>query len=231
MELDLEIAAEDTNCIGVVYTVEKEKRSRGSKLMDGIGDEATKNDVQKLVRNLHTYEKLSQHRNIVKLRRVTDDVTNERKWLILEYCDKGNLARYMSKNRLDLDQKISIILDIASVVCYLHSFNPPIIHGRIGPKNVFVKTEYGTDVAKLALMRCKDIRGRPHRKDKWTIQSVWSDEGSKTTDGDVRDLGQLFCRIINEKFEQEYTQGNYKVKGVLHIFQLSLQISLIYRTT
>ncbi len=61
-------------------------------------------------------------------------------WIASELCTKGSLRMLLNdrKESLSLLEKLSICLDVADGMMYLHSRNPPIIHRDLKSHNIFV---------------------------------------------------------------------------------------------
>lgn len=92
--------------------------------------------------------KVCQHPNIVKLYDVYDSL--ERTYLVLEYCEEGDLYSYLSKNRFKLPEieVVYIIKQILYGLYYLHQYN--ITHRDLKPENILISTVNGNKVFKLA---------------------------------------------------------------------------------
>ena len=60
-------------------------------------------------------------------------------YIIMEFCDGGDLRSYAEQNSLSLEQKLNIMSQISAGVNHLHSNNPPVTHRDIKDANVLVK--------------------------------------------------------------------------------------------
>ncbi|KAJ1303890.1 hypothetical protein OPQ81_008302 [Rhizoctonia solani] len=79
--------------------------------------------------------------------------------LFQEYCESGSLREYCKKE-LPFDQWISMLRDVLSGLEFLHSQDPPIVHGSINPGKVYV-TQGGTaKLGEFGLSRL--VAGFPH---------------------------------------------------------------------
>jgi hypothetical protein len=106
-----------------------------------------------------------RHRNLLKVLTVcssTDFRGDDFKALIYEFLPNGNLHEWLhlhpegeGENRvLDLVQRISIAIDVASAVDYLHNHNPfPIIHCDLKPTNVLLDNNMVAQVGDFGLAR------------------------------------------------------------------------------
>ena len=71
-------------------------------------------------------------------------------WLFMEYCEKGDLEKYLQANvNISLAKKYDIMLQSASAVLHMHHHKPPIIHRDIKPANILMKKGPTGDVAML----------------------------------------------------------------------------------
>lgn len=96
----------------------------------------------------HDMKLLQFHREASLLRRIRHPniiyyVTSVEKppiyYLIMEYCNKGNLMDYLqSTNPISLNLKIQIALEISRGLYFLHSLVPSILHRDINASNIFV---------------------------------------------------------------------------------------------
>ena len=82
------------------------------------------------------------HRNIVNVYDVKNEVTMV--WIFMEYCSSGDLQDFVKWCRLTLDQKLDLMIQIATGVSYLHGQN--VVHRDIIPSNILMSG----NTAKLA---------------------------------------------------------------------------------
>lgn len=78
--------------------------------------------------------------------------TSQASWLICELCGKGSLRMLLNdqKTPLSLLTQISLCLDIADGMMYLHQRKPPIIHRDLKTHNIFiVEKSPGEYIAKI----------------------------------------------------------------------------------
>ncbi|CAL4899323.1 unnamed protein product [Urochloa decumbens] len=102
----------------------------------------------------------ARHRNLVKVITACstcDHSGNQFKALILEYMEKGTLDNYLHTNRygyLSLSARISIAVEIASVLDYLHNWSaPPLVHCDLKPSNILFDDCNVAHVADFGLAR------------------------------------------------------------------------------
>ena len=78
-------------------------------------------------------------------------------WTVLEYCDLGDLERFLKSRHLEMRQKLLVMYQSASAVSYLHNMKSPVIHGDIKPANILVNTVSQGFVIKVCDMGLADI--------------------------------------------------------------------------
>ncbi|PRQ22237.1 putative protein kinase RLK-Pelle-LRR-XII-1 family [Rosa chinensis] len=87
-----------------------------------------------------------RHRNLVKILTCcssTDYNGNDFKALVFEYMSNGSLEEWLHRENqsrgLNLLQRLNIVIDVASALCYLHDYcEPQIIHCDMKPSNILL---------------------------------------------------------------------------------------------
>lgn len=97
------------------------------------------NDGVKMLTHEYALMVNLNHRNLLKPQFF--DVCDGRPYLILPFCEKGNINKMIGK--LTEEEAWKLLRDAASALDYLHTRKPPIIHQDIKPANILV-TEDGT---------------------------------------------------------------------------------------
>ena len=105
-----------------------------------------------------------QHENIVELTEQftnTDSGSPRGTYIVMEYCNEGDLNDYIIQNKTNLGQRVRFILDMALGVFYLHSKD--IVHRDIKPENVLMAFTRGRCICKITdfgLSRVKEEEGQ-----------------------------------------------------------------------
>ena len=92
--------------------------------------------------------KICQHPNLVRLYDIYENQENT--YLVMEYCEEGDLFKHLENYNFKLSEKnvIAIIKQLLSGVYYLHQYG--ITHRDLKPENILVKKIGGQYIFKIA---------------------------------------------------------------------------------
>jgi len=146
---------------GVVYKAQYNGNNCAAKkihnvlLDEQVGDQDENNVLQAFLRECVHCNSL-HHPNIVEFWGICYQGKREAKNLVMvmEMMDES-LTKYIEtripKSGVSFSVKISILLDIAKGLSYLHSQQPPVVHRDLSPNNILLKTKRDAVlVAKIA---------------------------------------------------------------------------------
>ncbi|CAE6408419.1 unnamed protein product [Rhizoctonia solani] len=134
-----------------------------------------------------------------------------------EYCTNGDLRQYCKQ--IEGGFECGRILDgIAEGLAYLHSQNPPIVHGCINPGNIYVTDDFGI---KLGEPSCSQLvvefsHLTPSISVDWLVRWMSPEffEGEPlTTQSDMWSLGCTFLEIITGRLPYYRFKSNTEVLG------------------
>ncbi|KAE9390368.1 kinase-like protein [Gymnopus androsaceus JB14] len=94
-----------------------------------------------------------RHPNILPLLGVNQTTFAPAFCFIAPWMDNGDVITYLKKN--PSHSRLAVLLDIAAGLVYLHSKDPPIIHGDIRGANVLVTDDLHCCIADFGLATCK----------------------------------------------------------------------------
>lgn len=77
--------------------------------------------------------------------------------IITELAKGGNLASAVRENRLSLDDKYRVALQIAEGMSFIHNKRPPIVHRDLKPQNILLDKFKQVKIADLGLSRSAEI--------------------------------------------------------------------------
>ncbi|KAF0979932.1 hypothetical protein FDP41_001085 [Naegleria fowleri] len=111
--------------------------------------------IQDFIKESKLMSKL-RHPNVVQFLGVC--VQMPHLYMVTEFCERGNLQHILKdkKIKLSLRKTISLALDAARGMLYLHSNNPPIVHRDFKSANLLVDKNWSVKVADFGMSRILD---------------------------------------------------------------------------
>jgi len=96
------------------------------------------------------------HPNILPLRGGFRGVDPPMLYLISPFMERGDLQEYFMSTSPSPNTSFSILYDIAKGLQYLHTRNPPVIHGDLKPSNIFVSASVRAVIGDYGLLYIRD---------------------------------------------------------------------------
>ncbi|KAG8959913.1 hypothetical protein FRC03_007319 [Tulasnella sp. 419] len=75
-------------------------------------------------------------------------------WIISAWQGQGNALQYLQSN--SAVDKLKLISEVVEGLCYLHSHEPPIVHGDLKPDNVLINDDRSAMLTDFGLSRIMD---------------------------------------------------------------------------
>ncbi|KAM3306450.1 hypothetical protein P3S67_013320 [Capsicum chacoense] len=157
-----------------------------------------------------------RHRNLVKV--ITSCSNLDFKALVLQYMPNGSLEKYLYSHNyfLDIRQRLSIVIDVACALEYLHhGCSSPVIHCDLKPSNVLLDEDL---VAHLSDFGISKLLGED-KSDLYTktlatlgyIAPEYGLDGLVSTKCDVYSYGVLFLETFTSRKPNEF-EGDLSLK-------------------
>lgn len=148
-----------------------------------------------------------RHRNLLKI--ITACSTEDFKALVLEFMPNGNLDGRLhgaESEKLSLEMRLRILLDVAHGLSYLHHDScPPIVHCDLKPHNVLLDEDMTAHLADFGLARMfaqSDVASITTSTLKGSIGYTapeYGVGGEISAKGDVYSYGILTLEVITQK--------------------------------
>ena len=178
------------------------------KMLRGI-KESVGPDLSKVVKECTTWASL-RHPNITRLHGIYYEAHSNLPLLIIEWMD-GNLAAYLksthdtklsnSNQRFPLPDKLSILMQVAGAMEYLHT-DKKVIHGDLTANNVLLKGSHVAKLTDFGMTRALDDHGFVISTGQGTYNYMSPEVHNGctlSTKADIYSFGVLCVNILSHK--------------------------------
>ena len=166
---------------------------------------------------LFLYQKKINHSNVVKVLGLFKH--HKDMYIAMELCE-DNLNQHYIKNRPDMKDRYSMMVDMAKGVNYLHS--KEIIHRDLKPDNILMKYDGNRPVCQISDYQMTYIRStrsdwyRMYEGNQGYIAQELQEEAELTTATDVFTLGLVLFAAFNSSVLRESKTKESLIPGELN---------------
>ena len=174
---------------------------------------AFENNEKQVIPFIEEFNLLKQLRHPNILLYIGGNISGNQHFLVTEYCENGNLFEFLhGRDAADLAdvERISLALEIAQGINYLHSFKPPILHRDLKSLNILLDKNY---VAKIADFGWARLRNEHMTKQRGTFQWMAPEVISKENYTEKADV-YSFGIILWEFWSKDPPYKGIKAKDV-----------------
>ncbi|KAM3306800.1 hypothetical protein P3S67_013671 [Capsicum chacoense] len=157
-----------------------------------------------------------RHRNLVKV--ITSCSNLDFKALVLEYMPNGSLEKYLYSHKyfLDIKQRLSIMIDVACALEYLHhGCSLPVIHCDVKPSNVLLDEDMVAHLSDFGISKLLgEDQGDLYTKTLATLGYIAPEyglEGLVSSKCDVYSYGVMLLETFTRRKPNEF-EGDLSLK-------------------
>ena len=89
---------------------------------------------------IEKYEAIELHSNVIRL--VDAHFLDTSVFMIMEFCEGGDIDGYMKRNDVDMELKFKFIFESADALCHLHNQSAPVVHRDVKPGDILIKVTF-----------------------------------------------------------------------------------------
>lgn len=199
---------------------------------------AIKKSKEDITEELNILQKVN-HVNLVKVIGFSTDV-NWSCFLVYEYAENGSLDKWLSSSSLPTltwDQRISIALDVANGLQYMHEhIQPSIVHRDIRTSNILLDSRMRAKITNLSMAK-PALNTTSHKIDIFAFGVVLLEllSGKNATEMKGDDDAVMLWKVIREVMDGEETKEGglrtwmdprlknfYPIDGALNLIDLAM---------
>jgi serine/threonine protein kinase len=126
----------------------------------------------------------------------------EKLYLVMEYIEGQNLTQLLDNKRVNVDYVIKVAKEIATILTYIHSFTPEIIHRDIKPGNILQPDGLDSKVKLIDFGTCTSavLKGTMATQTQvgsfgYSAPEVWHNRQTKASD--IYSLGAVMLNLLS----------------------------------
>ncbi|PAN31051.1 hypothetical protein PAHAL_5G391600 [Panicum hallii] len=174
------------------------------------------------------------HKNVVRL---LGCCTEENALaIVMEFICNGNLADILHRGNANghvffpLDRRLSIVIELAEVLSYMHSMYSPILHGDIKPDNILLNEFFAPKISDFGIARLISSDGTQQTQNIigsiGYLDPLYSQTGILTPKSDVYSFGVLLVEMITRK---KAADGNtYLIQNFIEAFKRGKKVRQMF---
>jgi serine/threonine protein kinase len=132
------------------------------------------------------------------------DAAGVEPYIVMEFAENGNLHKALRTKQLSMKNKVSIALDIAKALLYLHSREDPIYHGDIKSLNVLLDRDLSAKLCDFGTARRRsDQNSGINGTVSWLAPEILLDAVINNDTTDVYSFGMLIYELLTDRTPYE----------------------------
>lgn len=147
-------------------------------------------DISVFLQDCLLYSKLV-HKNILPVLGICNCDQSGVPAIVMELMDSNLAAKLQQYQNMPIHLKLSVLQDVSEGLCYLHTYNPPIVHGNLHSKNIFLTSNLVAKVGDFIPSSVPRQVGGP-----FAPQHVY---GNCAPSLDVFAFGCVICHVITQQ--------------------------------
>ncbi|KAG8856345.1 hypothetical protein FRB96_006496 [Tulasnella sp. 330] len=162
-------------------------------------------NLKRIKREILVWKNASHHRYILPLLGWRSSAFNPPEpCIVTPWCARGHLARYCETAKPSMSDRLNWLVQSAEGIEFMHTQNPPLVHGDIKAENVLLADENDIAWCDFGLARAVQecITGLTTRGHKGTMgfiapELLFEDDDKVTTATDIYALGGLILQVYD----------------------------------
>ncbi|KIO22126.1 hypothetical protein M407DRAFT_28336 [Tulasnella calospora MUT 4182] len=177
-------------------------------------------------KELLVWSGLEAHPRVARFMGFYADFERSEAWLLSPWEPHGNIADFISRRRLEVPEKLSLVYDTIDALTFLHQLEPPVCHGDIKSANVLVNCDCRAVLCDFGLARLHEDSGFRRLETstgfkgsiRWCSPELL-DGGPRTSSSDIYAWAWLVWEIMTGELPYQDAMADYAI--IRRIFESS----------